>query len=81
MAKASVLVMRCEVCGRNDRGLTISSQFTGPVVAVVRCELCQGLIDANLIRPELVDGELRYRGWHVEWTPGDLIPLPPDVPA
>ena len=70
--------LHCEVCGRSDRGLTIVSPFRGPTT--IRCELCQGLIDANLIRPEVIDGVTRYRQWHPDWRPGALLPVPATSP-
>jgi len=65
---------RCDVCGDDGtrRSLTIVFSKRGQVETT--CEFCQGLIDAGLIRPEQVDGELRWRQWHPEWKPGELLP-------
>lgn len=42
--------------------------------ATCYCEFCEGLVKAGLIRPEIVDGELRFRQWRMgEWTPGELL--------
>lgn len=77
MAKSSTIDMRdmrCGCCGRTDGDLLIDQPFEGP--ATILCAFCRGLIDANLIRVEVVDAVLRYRQWRIAWTPGDLIPLP-----
>lgn len=73
------VVIRCEVCGRNDRDLTIDQPFDGP--GTIRCSLCQGLVDSNIIRLEIIEGVNRYRQWHIEWSPGDLLPLPKALSA
>lgn len=39
------------------------------------CKLCEGLVEAGMLRREQHDEGVRYRQWHFEWTPGDLLPV------
>lgn len=66
----------CDCCG-------LSSSQSGRTIAFViareessaLCDLCERLIAEGLLRPETVDGELRYRQWHYQpMTPGELLP-------
>jgi hypothetical protein len=71
-------VIRCECCGTNgQQGRAVSVTFSRTTDCRAICEFCQGLIDAGLIREEWIDGERRFRQWHMgEWTPGELLPRP-----
>jgi hypothetical protein len=71
------MMPRCDVCGDDGtfRPLQVTYGKSGDVTCY--CSLCEGLVKAGLLRPELVDGKLRFRKWHMgEWTPGELLPAP-----
>lgn len=72
---ASTADFRCDVCGvpGDMKPLTLNMDRDG--TTTIYCDLCAGLVDAGLIRAELVDGVLRYRQWHIQpMTPGELLP-------
>jgi len=65
---------RCDVCGATyeERPLTLTVKFRE---TTCYCSTCERLVDAGMLRPEMVDGVLRFRQWHIgEWTPGELLP-------
>lgn len=66
---------RCQCCGVTGAGRTLVIIFGAETRAL--CELCEGLEQAGLVRRETVDGEIRYRKWKFEWTPGELVPKRP----
>lgn len=69
------LVPVCECCGATWEDRTIDIAFTkGGEEAEMLCHFCKGLIEAGMLRPEVVRGRRRYRQWHFEWKPGELLP-------
>ena len=74
----------CDVCGsdgpNHQAGLRID--FGKHEALTVTCPLCQGLLDAGLVRLDGIDdeGHRRFRQWYPVWTQGEMIPLP-RIPA
>jgi hypothetical protein len=68
-------VPRCDVCGEDGshRTLTVTSKCNGIVECY--CDFCEGLVRDGLLRPEMVEGKLRFRQYHpVPMQPGELVP-------
>lgn len=66
----------CDVCGipaSSYTRLTMNGSKGGTELTV-RCDLCEGLIESGLVRPEAAeDGSTVYRQWRPVWTPGPLV--------
>ena len=66
--------IRCECCGVPSDLSPLTVTYAKDVTTIL-CAPCERLIDAGMLRPETIDGRLRYRQWHFQpMTPGDLLP-------
>lgn len=73
MSSQTITLLICDVCKRDETQVVLTATWASKGPPEIRCEFCQGLLDAGLIRPEMVDGVLRFRQWFPEWKPGKLV--------